>query len=180
MRKLLHALLLGLLGAGIVHIVVLLLIPEFSERDAWSRLGMASGLYEMTPLEAESGGAALVKSADPLFQAAACRFDLADGIVQIRAQGSVPFWSASIYDRSGHNLYSINDRSATDGILDLVILTPAQMMEVRKNLVEAYQGSIFVEAPIDEGIVVIRSFVPDESWEPTVARFLGKASCSLQ
>ena len=48
MRRLLHAILLGLLGAGIVHIVVLLLVPEFSERDAWSRLAMASDLYKMT------------------------------------------------------------------------------------------------------------------------------------
>ncbi|TGV75985.1 DUF1254 domain-containing protein, partial [Mesorhizobium sp. M00.F.Ca.ET.149.01.1.1] len=50
MRRLLHALILGLLGAGIVHIVVLFLVPEFSERDAWSRLAMASDLYKMTRL----------------------------------------------------------------------------------------------------------------------------------
>jgi len=37
LRRLFHAVLLGLVGAGIVHIVVLLLVPEFSERDAWSR-----------------------------------------------------------------------------------------------------------------------------------------------
>jgi uncharacterized membrane protein len=54
MRKLLYAVLLGLVGAGIVHILVLMMVPELSERDAWSRLSMASDLYRMTPLEAES------------------------------------------------------------------------------------------------------------------------------
>lgn len=180
MRSLLHAVLLGLLGAGIVHIVVLLLVPEFSERDAWSRLAMASDLYKMTRLDAEAGGAPLVKSVDPLFYAAACRFDLAEGMVRVKAPGKVPFWSISVYDRGGHNIYSFNDHSATAGVLDTVVLTPAQMIEVRKDLPAELQGAIFVEAPIEEGVFVIRSFVPDDSWKPIVSRFLEQSSCELQ
>jgi uncharacterized membrane protein len=180
MRRLLHAILLGLLGAGIVHIVVLLLAPEFSERNAWSRLAMASNLYRMTRLDAEAGGTPVVKSVDPLFYAAACRFDLSDGMVRVKAPGNVPFWSVSVYDRSGHNIYSFNDHSATGRVLDSIVLTPAQMIEIRKDLPEELQGAIFVEAPIDEGMFVIRSFVPDDSWKPTVSRFLEQSSCELQ
>lgn len=180
MRRLLHVILLGLVGAGIVHIVVLLLVPEFSERDAWSRLAMKSDLYTMTRLDAEAGGAPVVKSVDPLFAAVACRFDLAAGMVQIDAPGNVPFWSVSVYDRNGHNIYSFNDHGATKGQLDAVVLTPAQMIEVRKNLPEELQGSVFVETPIDQGIFVIRSFIPDESWRPTVLRFLQNSSCALR
>ncbi len=101
-------------------------------------------------------------------------------MVQITAPGQVPFWSVSVYDRNGHNVYSFNDHSATDGRLDTVVLTPAQMIEVRKELPEDFAGSIFVEAPIGEGIAVIRSFVPDESWKPTVRRFLAGATCDLE
>jgi len=181
MRRILHFALLGMLGAGIVHIAVLLLVPQFSERDAWSRLAMASDLYKMTRLDAEAGGAPVVKSVDPLFAAVACRFDLADGMVQVKGPpGTVPFWSVSIYDRQGHNIYSFNDHGATKGLLDAVVLTPAQMIEVRKDLPEEYQGSVFVETPIDDGIVVIRSFVPDESWRPAVLRFLEHSSCDLR
>ena len=118
--------------------------------------------------------------ADPLFFAAACRFDLDDGMVQVAAPGQVPFWSVSVYDRNGHNVYSFNDHSATNGRLDTVVLTPAQMIEVRKELPEDFAGSIFVEAPIREGIVVIRSFVPDESWKPIIRRFLADATCDLE
>jgi uncharacterized membrane protein len=180
MRRLLHAILIGLLGAGIVHIMVLLLVPEFSERNAWSRLAMASNLYRMTRLDAEAGGTPVVKSVDPLFYAAACRFDLSDGMVRVKAPGNVPFWSVSVYDRSGHNIYSFNDHSATGRVLDSIVLTPAQMIEIRKDLPEELQGAIFVEAPIDEGMFVIRSFVPDDSWKPTVSRFLEQSSCELQ
>jgi len=180
MRKLIYAVLLGLFGAGIVHIVVLLLVPDFSERDAWSQLAIGSDLYRMMRFDAEAGGPPVVKSVDPLFFAAACRFDLGDGMVQVTASGRVPFWSVSVYDRNGHNVYSFNDHSATDGRLDTVVLTPAQMIEVRKELPEDFAGSIFVEAPISEGIVVIRSFVPDESWKPVVGRFLAGATCDLE
>lgn len=180
MRRLLHAILLGLLGAGIVHIVVLLLVPEFSERDAWSRLAMASDLYKMTRLDAEAGGTPVVKSVDPLFYAAACRFDLSEGMVRVKAPGNVPFWSVSVYDRSGHNIYSFNDHSATGRVLDSIVLTPAQMIEIRKQLPEELQGAIFVEAPVDEGMFVIRTFVPDDSWKPVVSRFLEQSSCELQ
>lgn len=180
MRKLLYAILIGLIGAGIVHIAVLLLVPDFSRRDAWSRLAMASDLYKITRLQPETGGAPVVKSVDPLFAAVACRFDLDDGMVQVKGPAaSLPFWSASVYDRDGHNIYSFNDHGGSKGILDAVILTPSQMSQVRKDLPAAYQGSVFIEVPIGEGIVVIRAFIPDESWRPAVTQFLGNSSCDL-
>ncbi|RJG45905.1 MULTISPECIES: DUF1254 domain-containing protein [unclassified Mesorhizobium] len=180
MLRLIHAIILGLLGAGIVHIAVLMMIPDFSERDAWSRLAMAADLYTATPFAAETGPTSTVKSVDPLFEAAACRFDLTDGVVQVRAQGDMPFWSVSVYNRAGQNIYSFNDRTTTDRSLNFVVLTPAQMIEVRKDLPEGFEKSIFVEAPIDEGIVVVRSFVPDDSWKQVAASFLGSISCEPQ
>lgn len=180
MRKFIYAALVGLVGAGIVHIAVLLMVPDFSERDAWSRLAQASDLYRITRIDPEPGGSPVVKSVDPLFFAAACRFDLNDGMVQIKATDSVPFWSVSIYDRSGHNVYSFNDHSATNSRLDAVVLAPAQMLEIRKELPEDMESSIFVETSIDEGIVVVRAFVPDESWRPSVSRFLERSSCTLR
>ncbi len=179
MIRLVHAVLLGLLGAGIVHIAVLLLVPQMSERDAWSRLAMASNLYRMTLIEPEAGGPAAVASVDPLFRAAACRFDLSDGVVRINAPGNVPFWSVSVYNRGGQNIYSFNDRASATGLLDFTVLTPAQMIELRKDLPEELQQAIFVEAPLDEGIVVIRIFLPDQSWEEVVSRYLAGIACTL-
>lgn len=180
MRRLLHALLLGLLGAGIAHIVILLLVPNFSERDAWSRLAMAAGSNKIVRLDKEIDGAPLVKSLDPSFYDAACRFDLTEGVVRIDNAGKVPYWSASVYDRSGQNIYSFNDRTPPDGNLDFVVLTPAQMIDLRKDLPTEFEKSIFVETPIDEGIVVVRVFVPDDSWKPKVARFLDGINCEVQ
>lgn len=180
MRRLLHALAIGLIGAGIAHIVILLLVPSFSERDAWSRLAMVAGPNKVVRLDEEIGGMPVVKALDPSFYEAACRFDLNEGVVRIDNAGKVPYWSASVYDRSGQNIYSFNDRTATDGNLDFVVLTPAQMIDLRKELPAEFEKSIFVETPIDEGIVVVRVFVPDDSWKPMVSRFLDGINCDIQ
>ncbi len=175
--RLAYAVLVGLVGAGLVHIAILLLLPGFSQRDAWSRLSMVSDLYRVVRLDTLTGGEPVIRSDDPLFHVGACRFDLTDGLVQISGEGRVPYWSVSIYDRSGQNVYSFNDRTAEGQILDFVVLTPAQMLEVRKEFPDEVGSSIFVESPISEGILVVRGFVPDSSWEPTVSAFFSGMTC---
>ena len=178
MRKLLYTLLVGLIGAGIVHITVLLLLPSFSERDAWSRLAEASDFYKAVRVDDGDGTQPLVKAVDPLFHAAACRFDLDDGPVHIRAPGNVPFWSVSLYDRAGQNVYSFNDRATGMGALDFVVLTSAQMIEVRKQVPDKYKRSVFVQTSLGEGIGVVRVFVPDPTWEEATSNFLARISCT--
>lgn len=177
MLRLFYALALGLVGAALVHIAVLLMLPVFSERDAWSRLSTEAGLYQVARLDSQAGGSAVVRSVDPLFVAAACRFDLEDGPVHLSASGTVPFWSVSVYTRGGRNIYSFNDRTADAGLLDTLVLTPAQTVELRKTMPEELQRSIFVEADISEGIVVVRAFIPDDSWRAMVETYLRSLVC---
>lgn len=175
-----YAVLMGLLGAAILHIVILLLLPQISSRNAWSRMAESADLYQPMQLRGSLPAAARDGNRDPLFRSIACRFDLTDGLLRIQASGSVPFWSASVYDRTGNNIYSFNDRSARDKALDVVVLTPAQMLEVRKEVPEDLGQSIFVETQSEEGIAVVRAFVPDESWGPSVEAFLESLRCAPQ
>lgn len=176
MARLLHALLLGLVGAGIVHIVILLLVPSYSQRDAWTALSEQSNYYVTTRLD-PPGAEPLIGSLDPLFDAVACRFDLTDGPVHIHGGGEVPYWSLSVHDRAGQNVFSVNDRSSSASALDFVIATPVQMIDLRNELPLAFERSVFIEAGVGEGIAVVRAFVPDGSWEPTVARYLRGIVC---
>ena len=176
MTRLLHALVLGLVGAGIVHIVVLLLVPAHSQRDAWTTLSQQSNYYFHTRLD-PPGASPLIASIDPLFSAIACRFNLEENVVRVHGDAEVPSWSISVYDRAGQNIFSFNDRSSSDGRLDFVVATPVQMIELRNAMPEEFDHSVFVEADIGEGIVVVRAFTPDESWAPTVARQLRAIAC---
>lgn len=177
MLRLLYAVILGLIGAGIVHVAVLLLIPDISDRDVWSKLQSASDLYKTTRLDSAPGSAPIVKSIDPLFSAAACRFDLNDGVLRVTGQGHTPFWSVSVYNRAGENIYSFNDHTLARGGVDFSVATPTQMIEVRKEFPDGTGNSIYVETASEEGIVVVRSFVPDPSWKKSVSDFLDGISC---
>ncbi|MCV0396162.1 MAG: DUF1254 domain-containing protein [Rhizobiaceae bacterium] len=177
MRSLAYALLLGLVGAAIVHIAVLLMVPAYSERDAWSKLAAAAGPYSIVRVSGDETVEPLVSGIDPLFEAAACRFDLSEAPARLAGRETVPFWSVSVYDRAGVNLYSFNDRTADQGLLDLLIVTPAQMLELRKELPAEYERSVIVETEATEGIVVVRAFRPDAEWRAEVLRFLEGVTC---
>ncbi|MCC0043497.1 MAG: DUF1254 domain-containing protein [Brucellaceae bacterium] len=177
MTRLTYAAILSLFGAGIVHIAILMLLPYYTERDAWSLLSQTSEHYAVTRIGGSGATTPLVRSVDPLFAAVACRFDLDDGVVHVHGDGTVPFWSMSVYDRNGQNIYSFNDRTATGGLVDFVVLTPVQTIEVRKTLPESFVNAVFVEADLAEGIVVVRAFVPDPTWRPAIDEFLAKINC---
>lgn len=180
MPRFLHAIVLGLVGAGIVHIVVLLLMPLMSPRDAWTRFEAQADLYAFADYSAQSAAAAPAGVADPFFRSVVCRFDLTDGFVHVFREGKIPFWSASIYDRSGQNVFSLNDRTAKAGVLDVVVVTPAQLVDIRKSPPPELESSVFVEAPIDQGMVVVRAFRPDATWDGEIARYLGAIACTPQ
>lgn len=179
MSRLVYALLTGIVGACIVHITILMLIPRYAQHDVWTQLGDmgADGRFVRIEPAREGQAGTLIKTADPLFAIAACRFDLTGGLTHITAPGTIPFWSISIFDRKGENIYSFNDRNATDGRLDLTVASPVQMVELRKDLPAEFERSIFVETDVVDAVVVLRTFIPDRSWEQIVSEFIAGAAC---
>ena len=176
MTRALHLLLLGLLGAAIVHIAILMLLPILSEQDAWARLAARGELLQPVRLGSSEADSP-VPLADPFFVGGACRFDLHHhGVLRVTAGSGAPFWSVSVYDRRGYNLHSFNDRTA-GGRLDLAVATTAQLAELRRELPEALSRSTFLEVDDPQGIVVVRAFRPDPTFEPVVAGFLDSMAC---
>jgi uncharacterized membrane protein len=178
MGRLLYAILVGLVGAAIVHIAILFLIPHYTARDAWNRLEEAGELYQVMPATGSGADVVpLVRNGDPLFRAAACRFDLADGVLQLSSPHQVPFWSLSIHDRAGQTSYGLTDRAASNGMLDVVILSPLQMVEMRRAMPAELERAVFIESTTTEGIVLVRILVPDQSWTGIADRFFRDLAC---
>jgi len=178
MRSFLWALGLGLVGAGLVHIVIVLLVPVYADHNSWARV-TALGAENQFHLLDQAGPADQRRETDPLLLRAACPFDLDNGPVRVFATGSVPFWSLSVFGRNGENVYSLNDRSSVDRRLDLVLAQPLQRIELEKSSVAQKTDSIVAELDIHKGFVVVRAFVPDESWRPIVTSFLHDAACAV-
>lgn len=162
MGRLALAAVIGLIGAGIVHIIAVLATPRLSDNNAFARFGGEVGRFEP------------VESNDPLARAVACRFDLARP-VRLLAEGDVPFWSASLLAPDGTNIYSLNDRTAEDAALDLIVVRRSEVEALREQLVE--DPPEIVALPFDSAMVVLRALVPDETYGALAGAFLGEASC---
>ncbi|MBN9023355.1 MAG: DUF1254 domain-containing protein [Rhizobiales bacterium] len=168
----------GLMLAGIIHIVTVLSVPYFATNDAWAemqRFGRA-GTFHVLPL-AEAGSEPLT-GLDPRLLQAVCRFTLEDGPVRITGSMPSDFWSIAIFDRRGRNAYSINDRAADGVDLDLAVITPVQMAQLRQDPSEAMDSAIVIELPISEGMALLRVFVADESMLPRARAALETADCA--
>lgn len=168
-------LLLGLIGAAIVHIAVLFLVPFFSDKNAWSRIEAGSEPYRFHRLDEKTGP---VSDRDPLIQEASCRFDLADGPVHITTGANVPYWSLSIYAPNGDNLYSLNDSVSNESNLDIILTDPIGMASLRSDGSQVDARSILIEQNIGQGVAVLRVFVPDATWNRVTERFFAEAQCA--
>ncbi|MBR7653035.1 DUF1254 domain-containing protein [Brucella oryzae] len=175
MARIFRLVLLGIVGAAIVHIAVLFLVPFYSDQNAWSRIEAGSEPYRFHKLDEKSGP---VSDSDPLVQQATCRFDLADGPVHFTTGANVPYWSLSIYAPNGDNLYSLNDSVSNERKLDLILADPIGMASLRSDGSRADARSILIEQNIGEGAAVLRVFVPDATWNTEVRRFFNDAQCA--
>jgi uncharacterized membrane protein len=168
----------GLMLAGIIHISAVTLVPYFATNDAWAemrRFGRDDAFHTLPVAEA---GAEPIAGLDPHMLYAVCRFSLADDPVRIQASLLDDFWSIAIFDRRGRNRYSLNDRAAERAQLDLVVITPVQMAQLRQDPPDSLETAIVVELPIEEGLALIRVFVADDSMLPQARAALESANCA--
>jgi len=172
------AIAIGLVGAALLHLIIVLLLPQFSDRDAYTRVLAEGEMQRFWRLGETSDKAGLAKD-DPFLETAVCAFDLSDSPVRVVGTNpGIPFWSLAVYDSASNEVFSINDRTSVGGNLDMVLATPTQMTLLRKNLPPSAIQSILVESPGSEGYVVLRALAPRQSFNEAVSQFLDKATCA--
>lgn len=168
----------GLFLGGIIHIAIVFLVPFYAPNDAWAQVAQFGRSGQFHTLAIPDAGAEPLASLDPRMLHAVCRFSLGGGPVRIRAEFPDEFWSVAVFDRRGRNIYSLNDRAVERSRLDMAILTPVQMAQMRQDPPAALETAIVLELPIDTGFVLLRAFVPDESMLPGVTEALQRADCA--
>lgn len=167
----------GLVLAGIVHIAIVLLIPSYGTRDAWAFLSGRTDLFAFSRLEPEETGSA-ISEVDPFFTYGVCRFDLEQAALKLQGPLTPTFWSASVFDEDGTVIYSLNNRTAIDNRLDILIVNPLQTLELRESQPIEIDRSVVIEANVQLGFVIVRALQPDASWEPDTGSFLSEIRCS--
>jgi uncharacterized membrane protein len=168
----------GVLLGGIIHIAVVFMVPYYADHDAWAQLDRFNADDRFQVLAMPEPGAEPLSSLDPRMMHAVCRFSLGSGPIRITATLPDQYWSVAIFDRRGRNVYSLNDRSADRTKLDLAIITPVQMAQMRQEPPEAVETAIVVEIPISEGFALLRVFVSDDTELGEATAALATAVCA--
>lgn len=171
-----YLLMCGLMLAGIVHITIILLIPLFGSRDAAKQISQFSKIGQFQLIQ--DGRQIGISDRDPYFQLSVCRYDLQNAALAVAGIKSEDFWSASVFDERGRVIYSLNDRTAIKNSLQLIVLNPVQMADLRESQPEEVETSIIVETRSQRGFVLLRVLNQDETFTPQTREFLEAATCS--
>lgn len=178
MRRTLLFVIGGALLGGIIHIAIVFMVPYYADRDAWAQMDRFGPDNQFHALPLTVAGAEPLRSLDPWMLHAVCRFSLDDGPVRITADLPRDFWSIAVFDRRGRNVYSLNHRSAERESLDLAVITPVQMAQLRQDPPEAMDTAIVVELPLDEGFALLRIFVADDTQLSAATNAVRSADCA--
>ena len=172
------AFLVGILFlAGTIHIGAILLVPIMAKSDGWSRLASFAGEDRFTEIPVVGTGAPSVLGLDPLFVNGACRVELSESPATITVEARDRFWSLALYDRNGTIVFSLNDRTAVEGRLDMVVVNPAQNAELLKSAPADLQQSIVVEGKSHDLIAILRLFAPTAAAQVEARGIIAQAEC---
>lgn len=176
--RIVYLILAGLILGGIVHLVSMLALPSLAAQNADTRLAAFVPRHAVTLLPAAGPGTGDLPFRDPAVALAVCRFDLADG--PVRVSGTTPdgFMSAAFHTTRGGVFYAVTDRSATRGLLDILLLTAEQLEEVQAEDPEDEPvRELRIVAPETTGIVSLRALALEPSQMADAEEALKRVRC---
>ncbi|MBW8320481.1 MAG: hypothetical protein K0M49_07305 [Arenimonas sp.] len=192
MNRLTYAALTGLIGAALLHIIIILALPNFTGKDAYTRIKAAGPSHRFIMLpdradnradnkvdgQAEGSDRTALANVDPFLKVAVCHFDITRAPLRLYAAAGPSFWSMAVFDAGSNEVFSMNDRTSVGGDLDAVVATPAQVAQIRKAPGAALTQSILVEYRGSTGYVVLRTMEPAPSFAAQARAFLDEALCA--
>ncbi len=170
-----------ILIAGLTHIVSVLLLPALAPRDAFARLMQAGNLNELAILPLAKPDTRLIPYSDPSTAVGLCRYDISSVPLRLNTdEAGDGFMSFSFHDRFGQVFYSVTDKAAIKGHIEIVVFLASQRdkIEADDNEEEAPQ-ELRVEAPSQEGYVLIRTLAERAVDMADAEQKLRTVECSL-
>jgi uncharacterized membrane protein len=181
MFKLGYAVLLAVCGAVLVHIAIIFLIPRLGDTKMLTQLETLAQTRDPLIFSGAEAPQAL-PGLNPFFRYRVCFYDLEEGTFQLMSTGDVPFFSASLLSRNGDVLFSITDRQTINRTLNIEVRPSAEQQRLSQTPEEtsAVSGTVPVYVQQSRGLVVVRAFVPDKSWDDIANEFLKNVICQLE
>ncbi len=166
----------SLVVAAIVHIAIVLLVPNFGQKDAARAIMERSTTNKFRTVD--NNGKPMLPNADPFFDVASCRFDLVNAGVVASGGETDLFWSAAVFNQRGRVIYSLSKRSTIGNRLRMIVVNPVQMARMRQFQPEDLETSIIVETTESTGFIMIRALHRDASMIDRIDKFMSGLTCT--
>ncbi|MEP2704576.1 MAG: hypothetical protein ABJQ71_01740 [Roseibium sp.] len=165
--------------AAIIHILVILSIPQNVQHSAYDNIADYGPDRQFNLLPDVKPDQEPLPDLDPAMKHAACRFQLADGPVLFDASIPVSFWSIGLFNAAGEAVYSLNNRTAGADRLSMLVLTSEQLSILRENPPENLEDLIVIETDEITGFALLRAYVAHSTRKDLIDNALKAASCSI-
>ncbi len=167
--------------AGLVHIVSVFALPELAQKDAFSRLSALTQPGQLSLLPAPLPGQEYAPFEDPALVQGVCLYDLDRGPLELSADiigdGLLTF---SFRTRTGRVFYSMTDKAASHGKIDVLVLTPKQLAAVEADDdEEELPQELRLTAPEKKGFVLINALAAFPSERANIEALVKSMSCEI-
>ena len=163
--------------AGAVHIVTIMLVPALAQRDGWSRLAPLAATDRFAEITSEGTRETGVGGLDPLFLNGACRLAVGEEPASLVVDARDRLWTLALYDPKGTIIFSLNDRTAVGGRLDMIVVNPAQNAELQEAPTSEIDQTIVVESRSSDLVALLRLYAPTDTGRVEARKVLQAAEC---
>lgn len=169
----------GILLGGIIHLISILQLPNYSENRLWQQIVDAGPANRFNKVSALSGTTTpTITGLDPAFLHALCRYSLAGGPMRIQGQFAGNAWWLSLYTKTGESYYTISAKTAQSKAIDLYIGLDQQFAELSALEDLNTERSLILKAPVQEGFALVHVFLPNPHYRTRAENMLREARCA--
>jgi uncharacterized membrane protein len=146
--------------AGLVHILAVFNLPKLERNNPLVRIAALTKSSELTLLPRVGPGAEWAPFSDPALAQGACLFDLTHNPMRLRGEiDGDKMLTLSFRTSAGDIFYSMTDRAAQRGRIDVLVLTAEQLesLEAETDEDEPAPQELRLVAPTTKGFVLVNA-----------------------
>ena len=168
--------------AGMTHIIAIFALPGFFGNDLYAWASKVALPGQLTILTGAGREKPFIPFADPAMAQAICPFDLTRGGLRLHADvNGDRLLVLSFHTAAGKLFYSMTDRAAHLGKMDVVVLTPHQLDIVESQDDEENPSQdLRLLAPESRGFVLAKAMALFPGEMPEAEERLKSVSCSIE
>lgn len=174
-----HTFLTAIVLGIVVHILVVLLLPEVSQSSAYRRLAKTLPVNQIQILPPVSPDNQPLPFMSPDMRYAACRFDLSAGPVAVSANVIDTSWMLALYSVDGANVSTISGATLQSGRVSFVLVPDGDRLYsgILGGRGTAIARSTKVKFPSKLGMLIISVPHQGTAYAASNAAALRQANC---